>query len=120
MRLLAFPMGILVAACTVVQPMASGPTPVPVGDYLKAHPHAALRVVDTSGKSRWFYYAEVRGDTLRGARHSFPPREEIALPLSDISEVGVSQFSAGRTAGLAGTVAAVLVVMALTAPKPVY
>ena len=120
LRLVPLTLGILLPACTVVQPITTGPTPVKVEDYLKAHRQAALRVVDSSGHARWFYYAEVQRDTLHGARHSFPPREEVTLPLSQISQVGTQHFSAGRTAGLVGIVLGVLAVMALNAPKPVY
>jgi hypothetical protein len=78
-------------------------------------------VVDSSGHARWFYDAELRGDTLHGNRRSFLPREEINVPLSQVTDAGAQRFSAGRTAGLVGAaVLAVVAVRALTAPQVVY
>jgi hypothetical protein len=119
-RALVLAMGVLLMACTVVRPITSGPTPVSIEEYLRTHPHATLRVVDSTGHARWFYDAVLRGDTLHGSRQSFLPREEITVPLSQIAEVGAQRFSAGRTGGLAGAVLAVVGVVALSAPKPVY
>ena len=119
-RLLASSLGILLSACTVVQPITSAATPLSIEDYLRVHQHADLRVTDSSGHARWFYDAEVRGDTLHGSRHSFRPREEITLPLTHITGVGASHFSAGRTAGLVGVALAIVGLMALSAPDPVY
>ena len=119
-RILPSVLGVVLAACTVVQPITSDPAPVRVEDYLRTHRLATLRVVDSSGRAHWFYDAEVRGDTLHGARSSFRPREEISLPLSQVADVGARSFSGTRTVGLlvAGILAAVGL-LALTASKPI-
>lgn len=48
------------------------------------------------------------------------PRDPIAVPLNQLTEVAAPRFSATRTLELMGGVAAVVGVFALMMPDPVY
>jgi len=60
------------------------------------------------------------GDTLRGLRNTTMPRDSIAMPLRHVSEVAAPRFSATRTLGLLGGLAALVGLYALTLPEPVF
>jgi len=106
--------------CSATRPLARAPTPASIQDYLRRHPHAALRITDSMGRRQWIYNAELRSDTLRGFRNTTMPRGAIAVPLIQITEVAAPRFSSTRTLGLVGGLAAVVGVLALMAPEPVY
>jgi hypothetical protein len=72
------------------------------------------------GRRQWIYDAELRSDTLRGFRNTTMPHGPIAVPLIQITEVAAPRFSSTRTLGLVGGLAAVVGVLALMAPEPVY
>ena len=111
---------VLAAGCTATRPVAQIPTPETILDYLRAHPHSALRVTDSTGGARWIYDATLDGDTLRGLRASTMPRELVAIPTGRIRSVAAPKFSASRTLGLIGGILAVGAVFALTTPGPTY
>jgi hypothetical protein len=103
-------------ACSVVRPI-SLPAPS-TGEHPTTYP--ALLVTDATGHAQWVYHAVVDGDTLRGARNPQASRERIALPLSDVKSVAAARFSTGRTVGLFGSLAGVVVAVVLLAPAPDY
>src|ERR1041384_2345737 len=105
------------AACSSVRPLTPTPTPLSIQQYVVRHPHSDLRVSDSLGRSRWIHNVEVHGDTLRGIRDPSLPRDRIAIPLTEITQLAVSQFSAGRTVALIGGVAAVAGVWAVMLPS---
>jgi hypothetical protein len=101
-------------ACSVVRPIT---LPAPSASE---HPttYPALLVTDARGHAQWVYNAFVEGDTLRGARNPQASRERVALPLSEVKSVAAARFSTGRTVGLFGTLAGMVVAVAVLAPKP--
>ena len=111
---------LLVMACTVTKPVAPAPTSASVQEYLARYPHAILRITDSTGHGQWIYDAHLRGDTLRGLRNTTMPRDSIAMPLRQVSEIAAPHFSATRTFGLLGGLAALVGVYALLLPGPVY
>ena len=111
---------LLLTSCSATGPVASAPTPASIQGYLDRHPHAALRIADSVGRSQWIYEAELRGDTLHGLRTSTRPRDSIAVAVIQITEVAAPRFSTTRTLGIVGGVAAVVGIWALIAPQPVY
>ncbi len=111
---------LLVTACSVTKPVAPAPTPASIQEYLGRHPHAILRVADSTGRRQWIYDANLRGDTLRGLRNPTMPRDSIAMPLRQVSEIAAPRFSATRTLGVLGGLAALVGVYSLLLPEPVY
>jgi len=111
---------LLVMACTVTKPVAPAPTSASVQEYLARYPHAILRITDSTGHGQWIYDAHLRGDTLRGLRNTTMPRDSIAMPLRQVSEIAAPHFSATRTFGLLGGLAALVGIYALLLPEPVY
>jgi hypothetical protein len=111
---------VLAAGCTATRPVAQTPTPETIDDYLRAHPHSAMRVTDSTGGARWVYDATFDGDTLRGLRTSTMPRHLVAIPADRIRSVAAPKFSASRTLGLIGAILAVGAVLVLTTPGPTY
>jgi hypothetical protein len=103
-------------ACSVVRPV-SLPEPT-TREARKTYP--VLLVTDTTGHAQWVYNAFVEGDTLRGVRNPQASRESIALPLGQVKSVAAARFSTGRTLGLFGTLAGMVVAAGLMAPKPDY
>jgi hypothetical protein len=101
-------------ACSVVRPIS---LPAPSTSE-HGTTYTALLVTDTTGHAQWVYNAFVDGDTLRGVRNPQASRESIALPLSRVRSVATARFSTGRTVGLFGTLAGMVVAAALMAPKP--
>jgi len=112
--LLVVPLVLL--ACSVVRPI-SLPAPSTT-DARTTYP--ALLVTDSAGHAQWVYNAFVEGDTLRGVRNPQVFRESIALPLSQVKSVAAARFSTGRTVGLFGTLAGMVVAVVLMSPKPDY
>jgi hypothetical protein len=114
----------VVVACSVNRPISPTPEPAAVADYLAAHHHSDLLLTDSVGHSRWLHNARLDGDTLRGLRSRELPREQVAIPLTQVRSVAAPQFSTGRTAGLVGGVLGALlitiVVLAANGPHPVY
>ncbi len=102
--------------CTVVRPI-SLPAPS-TGETRRTY--TALLVTDTTGHAQWVYNAFVEGDTLRGVRNPQVSRESIAVPLSRVKSVAAARFSTGRTVGLFGTLAGMVLAAVLMAPKPVF
>lgn len=102
-----------IAACSVTKPVAPAPTPASVQAYLSDHDHATLRVADSSGRKQWIYDARLRGDTLRGLRNATVRWDSLAIPLVGVSEVAAPRFSATRTLGLLGGLAAIVGFFAL-------
>ena len=111
---------LLLPGCSVTRPIAPVPAPEAVENYLRAHPNAALRVVDSTGRARWVYDASLNADTLRGLRAPTMPRQPVAISLGETREVAAPRFSAVRTLGLVGGILAVVAGLALMAPDPVY
>jgi hypothetical protein len=111
---------LLVTACSVTKPVSPAPTPASIQEYLARYPHATLRIADSTGRTQWIYDANLRGDTLRGLRSATMPRDSIAMPLRQVSEVAAPRFSATRTFGLVGALAALVGLYALLLPDPVY
>jgi hypothetical protein len=111
---------LLLTDCSSVRPVTSAPTPASIQSYLESHPHVGLRLIDQRGRGQWIYDVQVRGDTLYGLRNPSMPRDPIAVPFSQVTGVEAPRFSAARTLGLVGGLAAIAGVMALTGPKPVY
>ena len=111
---------LLGTACSVTKPLAPTPTPASIQKYLDHHPHAAVRIVDSTGRRQWIYDASLRGDTLRGMRTTTMPRTPVAMHLWQVSEVGAQRFSATRTLGLLCGLAALVGLYALMLPEPVY
>ena len=114
------PLMLLVAACSVTKPVASTPTPASIQEYLARHPRAILRIADSTGRRQWIYDANLRADTLRGLRSTTMPRDSVAIPLRQVSEVAAPRFSATRTLGVLGGLAALVGFYALMLPDPVY
>ncbi len=79
LRTASLAVALLLTGCSATRPVTSAPTPASIQGYLDRHPHAALRVADSTGRSQWIYEAELRGDTLRGLRTSTMPRDSIAV-----------------------------------------
>jgi len=103
-------------ACSVVRPIT---LPAPsASEHRTTYP--ALLVTDATGHAQWVYNAFVERDTLRGVRNPQASREHIALPLSQVKSVAAARFSTGRTVGLFGTLAGMVVAAGLLAPKPVF
>ena len=111
---------LLVTACSVTKPVAPAPIPASIQEYLASHPHATLRIADSTGRRQWIYDANLRGDTLRGLRTATMPRDSIAMPLRQVSEVAAPRFSATRTFGMFGALAALVGLYALLLPEPVF
>ncbi len=120
LRTASLAVALLLTGCSATRPVTSAPTPASIQGYLDRHPHAALRVADSTGRSQWIYEAELRGDTLRGLRTSTMPRDSIAVAVIQINEVAAPRFSTTRTLGIVGGLAAVVGIWALMAPQPVY
>ena len=81
-------------------------------------PYPALLVTDAAGHRQWVYNAFVENDTLWGVRNPQVSKESIALPLSYVKSVGAARFSSGRTAGLFGSLAGLVIAAVLLAPNP--
>jgi hypothetical protein len=111
---------LVLPACTVTRPIATSPAPQSLENYLRAHPRAALRVVDSTGRARWVYEATLRADTLRGLRAPTMPRQLVTIPLGEVAEVGASRMSPVRTLGFIGGILALGAALALMAPGPTY
>jgi hypothetical protein len=91
-----------------------------VENYLRDHPNAVLRVIDSTGRTRWVYETSLNGDTLRGFRVPTMPRQPVAIRLGETREVAAPRFSAVHTLGLVGGILALVGGLALMAPEPVY
>lgn len=111
---------LLVTACSLTKPVTPTLTPASIREYLGRHAHAVLRIADSTGRRQWIYDATLRGDTLRGLRTTTMPRDSIAVPLRQVSEVAAPRFSATRTLGVLGGLAALVGFFALMLPEPVY
>jgi len=111
---------LVVAACVATRPVAPVPTPASVQDYLHRHPHATLRIADSTGRRRWIYDAALQGDTLHGVRNTSLPRDPVAVPFAQLREVSAQRFSTTRTLFLVGAMAALVGLVALMMPDPVY
>lgn len=118
--ILCVPVLIAGTACSVTRPVAPTPTPANIQEYLAHHPKTPIKIVDSTGRSRWIYEASLRGDTLRGLATTTMPRTPIAMDLRQVSQVAAPRFSATRTLGLLGGLAALLALYALALPEPVY
>ena len=110
----------LLTGCSITQPVIANPTPSSIQEYLLHRAPATLLVRDSSGHRRWVYRAVVAGDTLRGLRTTTNPPMPINIPLNQINGVAGSRYSSGRTLALVGGIAALALVLALTAPEPTY
>jgi hypothetical protein len=113
-------LGLIAAACSVTTPVDLTPGVAGIREYLAAHAPPVLLVSDSAGHTRWVHHPRLEGDTLRGLRGQDMLFERIAIPLSQVSGIAAPRFSAGRTLGLFGGLAAVVGVVILTAPDPVY
>src|SRR3989449_402698 len=111
----------VVVACSVNRPISPTPETAAVANYLAAHHHPDLLVTDSVGHSRWLHNARLDGDTLRGLRSRELPREQVAIPLTQVRSVAAPQLSTGRTAGLVGGVlGALLITVVAFGPQAVY
>jgi hypothetical protein len=107
-------------ACTVARPIASNPSPESIQAYLQTHPRAPLRVTDSAGRARWVYETALSGDTLRGLRATTMPRQHVAVPVRQITQVSAPRFSILHTLGLVGGILTITAILAFATPGPVY
>ncbi|HEY3279006.1 MAG TPA: hypothetical protein VGJ83_00715 [Gemmatimonadales bacterium] len=113
-------LALIAAACSVTKPVDLAPGVAGIREYLAAHAPPVLLVSDSVGHARWVHHPRLEGDTLRGLRSQDMPLERIAIPLNQVRGIAAPRFSAGRTLGLFGGLAAALGVVILAAPDPDY
>lgn len=117
MRHLVLAIPLLLIGCSVTRPLS---LPTPAGTENRPSVYPALRVTDSAGRARWVYNARVEGDSIWGSRHPGASRPRIAVPLAEVRTLATPHFHVGRTVGLIGGLAGVVVAAALLAPDPVY
>lgn len=113
----------LMSGCAVTRPLPIALDPPAVSAFLADHPQANLHVTEHSGLKYWLHAPLVRGDSLIGQRRLDVPTVARRVALNQVSGLGTSHFSWGRTgAAVAGTlaVAAVGLAILIDHTEPVY
>jgi hypothetical protein len=89
-------------------------TPVPIREPVE---------IWSQGRNSIVHGVRLRGDTVRAVpRHRHPECDTCAIffPLSEIDSVRSRRFSKGRTWGLAGASAVILLIYSLSQMPPTY
>jgi hypothetical protein len=120
MKLVRMLLCLFIPGCTVTRSIAPAAAPETIESYLRTHPHAALRVTDSTGRARWVYDASLGADTLRGFRASTMPRQSLTIPVREIRQVAAPRFSPVHTMGFIAAIGALVAGLAIMAPDPVY
>jgi hypothetical protein len=123
MGLSSGPICLLISACSVTRPLPIALDAPAVSSFLAEHPQANLHVTEHSGRRYWIHAPLVRGDSLIEQRRLDVPIVPRRVSLAEVTALGTSHFSWGRTgAAVAGTlaVAAVGLFILIDETQPVY
>ena len=96
------PLALLIAACSVTRPVSVALDAAAIRSYLSEQPQANLRITEHSGRRYWLHAPAVLGDSLVGQLGFDVPVQRVAVRVGQITELGTTHFSWGRTGALAG------------------